>query len=251
MIKTTTLSLVFLFIMAAFSFGQTDKNDDFSQQKKNIIRWNITPMIVDVTNLTLGYERLIRPNQSISINVGLLLFPEFLDNDSLEVSYVTHGNRFGFSMAIDYRFYLSKRNVKPAPDGLYIGPYFTHYQYRFDNVLRLIDNENIVNDLKTDASFSMTSIGFELGYQFIFWDKLSLDLIMVGPSLSYYRGKVQLEGDLGIDEDGEDYQYIKDQILKKYPWMETFVDLDAINTGGSFNSFGMGFRYVIQIGYHF
>lgn len=219
------------------------------KQKKNTIRWNLTPMMINVTNVTLGYERIIKENQSISINAGLLLFPEFLDNDSLEISYVEHGNRIGFSTAIDYRFYLKTKNLNNAPEGVYIGPYITYYQYAFNSKLRVIDNETIANDVGIDANFKMLSLGFELGYQFLFWDRLTLDMILVGPSLSFYHARADFTGELGLDvEDGE---YIKDALLDKYPWLNTFMDLGAINASSATGKFGMGFRYVIQVGYHF
>ena len=248
--KKRLLFLLFVYGLGGLLYGQDTITTTDHKQKKNIIRWNLTPMVINATNVTLGYERILKDNQSISINAGILLFPEFLNNDSLEISYVEHGNRVGFTTAIDYRFYLGKRNKRNAPDGVYIGPYFTYYQYAFDSKLRLIDNNDIINDLGIDASFKMASLGLELGYQFLFWDKMTVDLILVGPSISYYSAKVSLTGELGIDDEG-DLRYIKDQILKKYPWMDTFIELDAINTHGGFDSFAMGFRYVVQVGYHF
>lgn len=243
-------SIILLFIGISAVFAQDlVKDTTKAKQKKNIIRWNLTPMIINVTNLTLGYERIVKENQSFSVNAGLLLFPDFLNNDSLEISYVEHGNKIGFSMAVDYRFYLKKKNLNNAPEGVYIGPYITYYQYAFDSKMRIIDNEEIANDIGIDANFKMLSLGFELGYQFLFWDKLTLDMILVGPSLSFYHAKANFTGELGLDvEDGE---YLKDALLDKYPWLNTFMDLGAINSSGAASTFGMGFRYVIQVGYHF
>ena len=242
---------VFLIIISNISAQDTVRTHVDEKQKKNIIRWNITPMFINVTNLTIGYERIIKKNQSISINVGLLLFPHLLNNDSLQVSYVTHGSRLGFTTAMDYRFYLRKRNKRDAPDGVYIGPYLAYYQYAFDNKLSLIENNTVTNEIGIDANFKMASLGIELGYQFLFWDKMTVDLILVGPSITYYNAKVKLSGELSINEEDESYIYLKEQVLDRYPWIESFISLDAINTGGKFDSFGMGFRYVVQIGYHF
>jgi len=242
-----------LLFIGVFSVLAQDMKPDTAivKQKKNTIRWNLTPMVINTTNLTLGYERILKENQSISINVGLLLFPDFLDNDSLEISYVEHGNKIGFSTAIDYRFYLGKRNLKNAPDGVYIGPYFTYYQYAFDSKLRVVDNDNIVNDIGINASFKMASLGFELGYQFLFWDRLTVDMILVGPSFSYYHASANFTGEIGLDTDSGEYLKLKQALLDKYPWLDTFVDLGAINKGEAVGAFGMGFRYVIQVGYHF
>ena len=113
-----TFTIIVLFSMVFSALSQDVKSDTAVNQKKNIVRWNLTPMIINVMNITFGYERIIKENQSISMNVGLLLFPDFLDNDSLEISYVEHGNKIGFSTASDFRFYLGKRNLRNAPDGV-------------------------------------------------------------------------------------------------------------------------------------
>lgn len=238
-------------LLVSFSFSQVKSDSNTYKQKKNTVRINLTPLIINTNNLTLGYERLITPNQSMSINVGLLMFPQFISDDSYDVVSAGKGNRFGFTTSLDYRFYLFKRNARPAPDGVYIGPYITYYQYSFGNTYHFGNSDVIKNDLEIEAAFSMTSVGFELGYQFVFWDRLTLDMILIGPSFSYYNGKVKVKGDFEVDEESEAYGYIKDRINEKYPWMKSFVDIDAINTGGRFDAPGVGFRYVIMVGFHF
>jgi hypothetical protein len=134
---------------------------------------------------------------------------------------------------------------------VYIGPYFAQYRYGFDNTLEINIGSDGKASMDVDAGFSMTSLGFELGYQFVFWERLTLDLILVGPSISYYSGKVNASADFELEEGSDAYEYIRNELIKKYPWLETFIDLDAINTGGKFDSTTFGFRYVLQIGFRF
>ena len=124
--------ILFTFMM----FGTSAQVDiqNAGKQKKNTIRWNITPLILNTNNITFGYERLVNKNQSFSINSGFLLFPIFLKENGTYVSAIKPGNRIGFTISGDYRFYLGKRNKFPAPNGVYIGPYFSHYQYAFENI---------------------------------------------------------------------------------------------------------------------
>jgi hypothetical protein len=42
---------------------------------------------------------------------------------------------------------------------------------------------------ETKTSLSITSIGFEFGYQFIFWKRLALDMILLGPGVAGYNLK--------------------------------------------------------------
>lgn len=239
--------LTFLTFLFFQSFSQTDNK---VKERKNTIRWNITPLIFDANNLTLGYERVLKNNQSFSVNAGFFLLPK-LFKERTNIYFVEKTNRLGFTTAADYRFYLKKYNKLPAPAGVYIGPYFAHYRYNFDNTLKVNQDGDLQSSLDIEAGFYMTSVGFELGYQFVFWERLSLDLILIGPSISFYKGDVKASGDIEIDEDSDAYEYIHDVLLDKYPWLETFVDLGAINTGGKFDATSVGFRYVIQIGYRF
>lgn len=242
------LILSFLVLFTFQSFAQ-DTND-VVKERKNTIRWNLTPLIFDANNITLGYERVLKNNQSFSVNVGLFMLPK-LFKDRTDIYFVEKANRIGFTTAVDYRFYLKKYNRQPAPAGVYIGPYFAHYRYNFDNTLKVNQDGDVKSSLDIEAGFNMTSIGFELGYQFVFWERLSLDLILIGPSLSFYKGEVYASGDIEIDEDSDAYEYIHDELLKKYPWLKSFIDLGAINTGGKFSATSAGFRYVIQIGFRF
>lgn len=132
-----------------------------------------------------------------------------------------------------------------------MGPFFAHYNYRFDQTIIINNDGDFIANVGLEAGFSMTSVGIELGYQFVFWDRLSLDLILIGPSLSFYKAKTKLRGDLEIDDESDAYSYLHDEILERYPWLETFIDLSALKSGGSFHATSAGFRYVIQIGYRF
>jgi len=236
-------------IMSIYVYSQDIESK--IKERKNTIRWNPTPMVFNAQNLTLGYERVFKNNQSFSINTGLFLLPKLFAKDKTDFYSVEKSNRLGFTASADYRFYIKKYNRLPAPAGVYIGPYLAHYNYNFENTLFVNIGEDVDSQLDIEAGFNMTSVGIELGYQFIFWDRLSLDLILIGPSLSFYNGKVNASGDIKVDPDSDAYEYIHDELLQKYPWLETFIDLGAINTGGKFNATAVGFRYVIQIGYRF
>jgi len=240
-----------LFLTFILIYGNAQGQEKTIKNRKNTIRWNITPMVINTNNLTFGYERVLKNNQSFSINTGLFLLPKLFKGNNSNFYFVEKSNRIGFTAVADYRFYLNKYNRRPAPSGVYIGPYLAHYNYNFSNTLIINQEGDLQSHLDIEANFNMTSIGFELGYQFVFWDRLALDLILIGPSLSLYFGKVKASTDIHVDPDSDAYEYIHDELLKKYPWLETFIDLGAINRGGKFNLTGVGFRYVIQLGFRF
>ena len=157
---------------------------------KNVIKFNPSRMIFWSTrNIALSYERFIHRNQTAAISLGNLEYGRlFKDDQILELVEITSRKNRGFSIALEYRFYPFKRNPRPVPDGLYIGPYASYYGYWFENDLD-IKYVTIDKNGKFKGEFQMVNVGFELGYQFVFWKRLTLDLVLMGPSISYYRGK--------------------------------------------------------------
>jgi len=219
--------------------------------RKNIVRWNITPMILSYKNLTLGYERVLTSNKSISLNTGILLLPDIHDYQFGDFTTLSTKNRLGYSATIDFRYYLSKRNGMAIPNGIYIGPYFGFYHYGFDSKLLIKDGNDYNTEIDVLVNLNMLNLGFELGYQFVFWNRLTLDLILIGPSVSYYKTSAQILGNLSIDKESETYGYLEKQIFDKYPWIETFINSGTINSKTDRGVMGVGFRYVIQVGFHF
>lgn len=246
--KKHSLFILVLFLSIS---GYTQESELSFRQRKNTIRWNPTPMVFNASNFTLGYERVLKNNHSFSLNIGFFNLPELISSKNEYLSLEKKGGKLGFTISADYRFYLKKYNLFPAPSGVYIGPYFSHYNYNFDNTVLINEGGEVRANVGLNVGFKMTNIGFELGYQFVFWDRISLDLILAGPSLSFYNGKVNFDGNIDLDEESNAYHYLHDKILEKYPWLQTFIDLNAINNGGSFNLTAIGYRYVIQIGYRF
>jgi len=97
----------------------------------------------------------------------------------------------------------------------------------------------------------MFNLGFELGYQFVFWKRLTLDLVMIGPSLSYYHAKGTLTANINIEDaellNTEFFTTLRDT----YPILANISKTVEFDNKGRMDFFSVGFRYVIQIGFHF
>jgi len=104
-----------------------------------------------------------------------------------------------------------------------------------------------------DAKINITSIGAELGYQFNIRNRVTVDLILVGPSITSYKFNLEIEGGVNPPDDDPDEtkEALRDFLYGKYPWMETLVDEGEVDVEGSNANWGFGFRYVLQIGYRF
>jgi len=249
-----------LFVLFAFPFllsGQ--KRDSIETQQiplkpyhKNVLKINPIPMLLwsSVNNITLSYERMVNSRQSFAIQLGLLQFPRLFRDTIASVLYLNSRNRFGLNLAFDYRFYLFPRNTRPAPDGVYIGPYASYYHYSFTNNFEIL-NTPVIQDGKIKAGFDIVNLGMALGYQFIFWKRFSVDLLLFGPSITLYSGSANIEGNLDPSQMSELDKEIIAELLSKFPVLGYLIKWDgSINTGYRAR-FGLGFRYSIQFGFHF
>lgn len=249
------IALVFIIMLMIPFIAPAQKGYDFPDSvsyKKNIIKWNVTPFLLwSYKNINLSYERVLKPYRSFSINAGYFELPQFTKKlfDSLQVKNTT--KRAGFSISGDYRFYFKKRNRQMAPDGLYWGVYGSYHYTQFENDIVLLRANSLNADLLFGAKLNILGAGVELGYQFIIKERLSIDLIFMGPSISMYTSKLSVGGDIDIDEEDEYLQAVYDILKNTIPGFEQLVQDGKVTTSGANISMGAGLRYMIQIGYRF
>jgi hypothetical protein len=231
--------------------AKVEKPAALTPYHRNVIKFNPTPMLLwgEVRNFTLSYERLIKKNQSIAMQLGYLVIPRLIDTIAGLVR-LTDKSRQGINVAFDYRYYPQFRNRRPAPDGLYLGGYLSYYGSKFtNNVEFLTDSITHAGTLK--GTLQMVNLGLELGYQFIFWKRFSVDLLMFGPSLSVYSRQLELTGELDKAEFEQIDEELAAKLVSRYPFLGYLF-------GGQTNTFSGGevhlvtsFRYTIQLGFHF
>ncbi len=251
------IALVFMIIFLAGAYTQLAAQKGFEfpdsvKYRKNVIRWNLAPFLLwSKKNINIGYERVLKPYRSFSINAGYFELPSLTQGifDSLNIQ--RSGKKWGFSVSGDYRFYFNKRNKRMAPDGLYWGAYGSFHHYQFQNDIVILNSPEIQGVLNFGANLNILSGGVELGYQFIIKERLSIDLVFLGPSISVYTTKMTLGGDIDVDKENEYLQAIYDILSGTIPGFDELVDKGTVTASGTNFSFGLGFRYLIQIGYRF
>jgi hypothetical protein len=250
--------LLFLLVVCVSYNGRAQSQDSLPvpENYKNVIRWNLTPTLVLGTgSWAFGYERVVKPHQSFSTNLGFIQLPQVFKSvlDSLQIT--RHNRRRGFSFAADYRFYNKKRNKWNAPDGLYWGPYFTSYYFDTQTDIQIFANSNSYGKIIADSQILFLMAGVELGYQFTFGKnrRWTCDLILVGPSIRYDNIKLKLGADVQGDIDlNEDYlEGIYDALTTLLPGFGDLLETGEISTSGITSGFGVGYRYVVQIGFRF
>jgi hypothetical protein len=235
-----------------------EKPEKLAPYHKNVIKFNPTPMLIqgrEIRNLTFSYERLFARNMSASVQAGYLVFPEVKTGEVLGGLVNIHkGKKQGINLAFDYRYYPFQRNRRPAPDGLYLGGYISYYGYQFKNEFDFIVLDSasaVVQNGSMKGNLNMFHFGVELGYQFVFWKRFTVDLLLFGPAVAYYSGNLTISGNLNpetIDQlDDELVQKLED----RFPLIKSFASGDELRFTGSKAKIGIGLRYSIQLGFHF
>jgi Protein of unknown function (DUF3575) len=233
-LSTTTM------VEAQDSIGQS--------QRRNTIKLDITSHWLYRNALIVSYERITKPNQSFSITAGYQEFPASTSlgsRVSVSEDRKVNGTKFGG----EYRFYLGKENKFLAPRGVYIGPYFSFLGFNNERTLE-IDNNGTPEQAILDAKLNIVNIGFQLGYQFVLNNRWTIDLVFVGPSISHYRYKLNLGGNYTFDKEDIEDEIVLD-LIDRFPLLEDVIsDKEATKSGG-LDSWSFGYRYQLQIGYHF
>jgi hypothetical protein len=166
------LIIVFMFITSA----------GFTQE--NVIKLGI--LGIGYGDFSLSYERVIAPKSSLNVTFGYLNPNASLIN--FNRNFESNGGvglkelYDGFHTSVDYKFYVGKNE---APKGFYIAPYLRYAGYKF---LMIDEIDHDYFDVNTHIS--TIGIGFQMGYHWIVYEKISIDLYFLGLGVEYIMPKL-------------------------------------------------------------
>jgi len=255
--KKLTLYLTLLFLVGFLSnpiYAQQDSTVKKEKIFKNTIRYCITnPLLFGGNSMIFGYERTLGNHQSISLNVGQISIPKLLPGDISISDSITLNNtstQKGYNVAVDYRFYLSKENKYNAPRGVYLAPYFAYNHFERANSWAL-NTTNFQGNVSTNFQLTFETFGGELGYQFVLWKRLAIDLILIGPGIAHYEIKTKLDTELSVGDQEELFQKINDFLSSKIPGYSLVIDDQEYKKSGTNNTTSIGYRYMVHLGFRF
>ena len=241
-----------IFFVTFLSYGVTTHAQKDTAHK-NTVRLNVTnPMIFGTHSRQVGYERLIGTNQSFSVNIGTASFPilTFGNTDTTISLLAKDYEDRGFHISGDYRFYLKKENKYPAPRGVYIGPFYSYNYFNRINTWSL-SSDSFQGSVQSDISLNIHTIGFELGYQFVFWNRLSVDLLLMGPGIGYYGIDTKLNTTLSPEDEDLFFETLNSILSEKIPGYDQVIGPGNLSNSGSFRTASIGFRYMVMLGFRF
>ena len=253
--KKAASVLLILSVCLVPAFQQTVIAQDTIKPKrefKNTVHFNVTnPVIFGGRSLVFGYERILNKRRSFTINIGQAAFPSLniINSDSIKAN--TLRDQKGFHLSGDYRFYLAKENKYNAPRGVYIGPYFSYNYFEKDHLWDLKTTAGGTVSVESNTNFTISTLGVELGYQFVFWDRLSVDMILAGPGIAGYKLEAALGTNLSEADRQKFFEKLNEALADKFPGYNVAVDEGEFKKKGSTNTTTFGFRYLIQVGFRF
>jgi hypothetical protein len=244
------LASFMILISISSGISQSMKQDSV-KNFKNVIRFNLSNyFLFGGRNVIFGYERVVSPSQSFSINFGMASIPMMKSMSGDSISIEKQSNRMGFNVSADYRFYLKKENRYGAPRGVYLGPYSFFNKMHKDTEWQ-IRNGNNQYPATAEMDFAILGMGLEMGYQFVVFKRLTIDMILIGPGIAQYKLDAKLAGDLTPEERAALLDKIQQALANKFPGMNLLFENKQIDTQGHFGIWSAGFRYVVHIGFRF
>jgi hypothetical protein len=237
---------IFLLVFAITGIAMAQ---DTIQQKHrmNNIKVEISHLLYP-NSLIFSYERAIKHHQSICISGGYEEFPPLINVNT--TVYVNQDlKRSGFKAGTEYRLYLKKENKYYAPHGVYIGPYLTyHYFYNKRNIG--VDVDGITEHAELETNFNILNVGFQLGYQFVIKNRVTVDMVLVGPSISNYSAKIKLNGSFNFDKNEVENEILL-KLLDRFPILDELLTDIEVSSNGRFDAWSLGWRYQLLIGFQF
>jgi hypothetical protein len=152
----------------------------------------------------------------------------------------------GYVVGGEYRFYLKKENKYQAPHGVFIGPYANYF---FFNNERKFTSQDGLSEAILDSKINVLNVGFQLGYQFVIKNRWTIDMIFLGPSASRYSLGLDLSGN--FDDESVLENEIIAALVDRFPLIKDLITDKNVDLHGTTSSWSGGFRYQLNVGYHF
>ena len=241
-----------LLTLFAVNFCNAQPDSVRQVQYKNVIRYNLSGALIFGFDryIVFGYERVIKPNQTISVNVGGVKLPKLISINTDSFSLQKDNKSNGYNVSVDYRFYLGKENKYMSPRGAYIGPYYCLNHFERDNQCQFA-NTTGSKSVNTNTTLYINTIGFQFGYQLILWKRFALDFALVGPGFGIYNYKATFDGNVTAENKEQLRDGLKQLLTQKFPGMNFVFADKQIEADGVMTTNTLGYRYIIHIGFAF
>jgi hypothetical protein len=178
-------------LLSCSLFGQdsivkSNKKEKVQIKYPNVVK--INTLAIPFNNISLTYERGILPRLSAGLGVGYKIAgtePKIFTVNNSTIN-VQAENIQGFSITPGGRYYL--RACEPQLlEGFYAGLYFRYTRY-FSNIDFIYSPIEAPKEYyNSEVGLNEYGFGIQLGYQFLLWERFSIDFLFIGPRFSSYH----------------------------------------------------------------
>jgi len=232
-------SIILMLLFPTLVRGQDSIVPDY----KNIVKVNTAALLL--SNVSLLYERKLNEHWSVLAGAGYRWggsVPKALGLGEVIVSSSTSGIT-GFSITPEIRYYFNFCECGGFPSGLYTGLYGRYTKFYGDLTFNVWNGSEYYQAL-VSSNLREFGGGLQLGYQFIFKQRWTVDFMFAGPRLSTYKFKADLESD--------DLEALVDAIEEEINKLRESIGMDPVSIDPSTEleaNFGfINFRYAIGFG---
>jgi hypothetical protein len=237
------------------ALGQNDPDPDSTYRYKNNIKFNVSTLILYDNVYFFSYERTINRHQTLSISGGPMEFPKFSSLNLGNTKFEKESKRSGYTIGAEYRFYLAKENKYAPPHGLYIGPYINYYWFNGQRNITFTDTSGNQSNANFSSTIDIFNLGVQIGYQFVLWKRLSIDMILFAPSLSKYGASFTYDGNINTNHQGQISKEVVDTLKARFPLLDKLITNGNLSVSGTahneFKVWAPGLRYAVFLGYRF
>ena len=210
---------------------------------KNTVKVNSAALLL--SNLSLLYERKLNTHWTVLTGAGYRWggsVPKAFGLGEVIVSSKTNGIT-GFSITPEVRYYFNFCECGGPPSGFYAGLYGRYTKY-WGSLNFHFWNGSEYKEALVASNLRELGAGLQLGYQFVFKQRWTVDIMFAGPRLSTYK----LSGNLDSEDMEALISIIEEEINKKLDWLG--MDPISIDPSTEFETnFGFrNFRYAIGFG---
>ena len=234
-----SLCMVFVLIFPTILKAQ----DTIVPAYNNIVKVNTAALLVK--NVSVLYERKLNQHWTVLAGAGYRWggnVPKVLGLGGVIVS--SESARInGFSFTPEVRYYFNFCECGGSPSGFYAGLYGRYTKY-WGSLNFHFWNGSEYKEALVASNLRELGAGLQLGYQFVFKQRWTVDIMFAGPRLSTYK----LSGDLDSEDMEALISTIEEEINKKLGWLG--MDPISIDPSTEFETnFGFrNFRYAIGFG---
>lgn len=216
------------------------------------MKLNPTQMLAyNKRNVVIAWEHAVKAHQTFEAKVGFFGLPRITGDTILNLAAITSRQSAGFQVGGSYRFYLKNRNVHYAPEGVYLGAFACYYYNQFQNTLNLYHSTKTYSGVVLNSQTSILSVGFELGYHFVFKNHLTIDMVLAGPDITYLAASLKLRGNWDNQYNEEFMGGLYSQLVERYPPLGQVIHRGEFKTSGIVDHWLPFYKYIIQIGWNF